>query len=78
VLHLLGLNHTSESDGSAFDFLADTFECDPSNDTDGDGIVDQFECVDGANFMFHDTDNTGLSEDQGNLLAGHPLFQPAA
>ena len=76
--HLLGLNHTTEADGSAFDFLPDTFECDISNDANDDGTVDETECTDGANFMFHDTNNTGMSEDQGNLIAAHPLFQPAS
>ena len=74
--HLLGLNHSTEATGDFFDFIPDTPECDISNDADGDGSVDQSECGD-VDFMFHDTDNTGMSEDQGNFLAGHPMFQPA-
>ena len=75
--HLLGLNHSTEATGDFFDFIPDTPECDISNDADGDGRVDQSECGD-VDFMFHDTDNTGMSEDQGNFLAGHPMFQPAS
>ena len=75
--HLLGLNHTSESDGSFNDPIPDTPECAASDDANGDGIVGQFKCPDGGNFMFHDTDNTRLTEEPADGLASHPLFQPA-
>ena len=75
--HLLGLNHTSESAGDESDFLPDTPECDLSNDADGDGEVSSTECPDGLNFMFWSGVALEMSEDQGNMLARHPLFQPA-
>jgi hypothetical protein len=53
--HLLGLFHTTESDGQNFDPITDTPDCPASTyDTDGDGLVSADECVtaDGANLMF--------------------------
>jgi hypothetical protein len=53
--HLLGLFHTTESDGQSFDPIADTPECPASKyDKDGDGKVSANECatVDGGNLMF--------------------------
>ncbi len=76
--HLLGLPHTSEADGSAFDFLGDTPECPLDFDEDEDGFVDEFECPDGGNFMFHDTDNLGISDGQAAFLRRHPLLYPAS
>ncbi len=75
--HLLGLPHTSEADGSAYDHFADTPECPLDFDEDGDGFVDEFECPDGDNFMFHDTDNLGISDDQAWFLRRHPLLYAA-
>ncbi len=74
--HLLGLPHTSEADGSAFDYFADTPECPIDRDEDGDGFVDEFECPDGGNFMFHDTDSLIMSEDQAWFLRRRPLLYP--
>ncbi len=76
--HLLGLPHTSEADASAYDYFADTPECPLSNDADGDGFVDEFECPDGGNFMFHDTDSLVMSDDQAWFLRRHPLVYPVA
>ena len=53
--HWLGLFHTTESGGTAFDPLPDTPECHASsNDTDGDHIMQPAECVnlDAGNVMF--------------------------
>lgn len=53
--HLLGLFHTTESDGLSFDPISDTPECPASKyDKNGDGLVSAEECatVDGANLMF--------------------------
>ena len=75
--HLLGLFHTSESDGGAFDIIGDTPECSIDFDTNDDGIVEADECPDGMNFMFHDTDATDISAEQAFVVGGNPLFQPA-
>ena len=69
--HLLGLNHTSESDGSANDYIDGTPNCTADDDDDG---VSEDECADGVNFMFHDTDNTGMTDGQTFVIANHPLF----
>jgi predicted outer membrane repeat protein len=53
--HWLGLFHTTESAGIAFDPLPDTPECAAvPNDTNHDGIVDAQECaaLDATNLMF--------------------------
>ena len=79
--HLLGLQHTTESEGTAFDFIADTPQCDAGTfDGDMDGTVTAAECAaaDGTNFMFHDGDGTVSSPGQGFLLKRHPLFRPAS
>ena len=75
--HLLGLSHTSESDGTTFDFIADTPECPISFDTNGDGAQDFMECPDGQNFMFNAPDATDASLGQAFLMRGNPLFRPA-
>lgn len=53
--HLLGLFHTTESEGKSFDPIADTPSCPAKEyDKNGDGLVSAEECVsvDGANLMF--------------------------
>ena len=53
--HWLGLFHTTESAGTAFDPLPDTPECHATpNDIDGNGIMEPQECVnfDAGNEMF--------------------------
>lgn len=79
--HLMGLPHTTESEGDSFDFFDDTPECVADQfDDDGSGDVDLFECetADGGNFMFHDSDGRDLSPDQAWMLRRHPLFAPVA
>lgn len=77
--HLLGLPHTTEFSGDAFDFFLDTAECDVDVfDRDGDEFLDADECrsADGDNLMFHDGDGVTLSGEQAWLLRHHPLFHP--
>jgi hypothetical protein len=64
VAHQLGLFHSTEADGLEHDFLPDTPECTPAEDTDGDGFVSAEECMalDGANLMFWIAG--GFSQDQ--------------
>jgi hypothetical protein len=53
--HVLGLFHTTESDGKSFDPIKDTPECPASTfDKNGDGKVSANECVtvDAGNLMF--------------------------
>ena len=79
--HLLGLFHTSESAGDSFDPLPDTPQCPRvPNDGNNDGIVSSTECaaLDGNNFMFHDTDATGMTAGQAFVLKRNPLMRPAA
>ena len=54
VGHQLGLFHTTESDGSSLETLADTPLCPASADLDGDGVFTAEECeeFDAPNFMF--------------------------
>ena len=73
--HLLGLPHTTEFEGDSFDIFDDTPECDAAQfDADGSGDVDQFECPDGDNLMFHDSDTLAISDQQAFVLRHHPLF----
>ena len=74
VGHLLGLAHTTESDGLGFDPIPDTPECDLTYDDDDDGYVDASECPDGDNLMFHDSDALALTPQQAFVLRHHPLF----
>jgi hypothetical protein len=52
--HSIGLFHTTEESGLFHDPIADTPECLPEHDTNGDGVltVDECEDRDGYNFMF--------------------------
>ena len=80
--HLMGLPHTTESEGDAFDTFDDTPECeaeafDGSLGDGADGFVDAEECPDGDNLMFHDSDALAISEQQAFVLRHHPLFRPA-
>lgn len=73
VGHQIGLNHTTERDGSSTALYTDVPVCDPSNDTNGDGLVDTFECVgSGAdNFMFWTTTGSlqsSVSPEQAMVL----------
>lgn len=79
--HLMGLPHTTEAEGDAFDTFDDTPECvaeafDGSLGDGADGFVDAEECPDGDNLMFHDSDALAISEQQAFVLRHHPLFHP--
>lgn len=76
--HFLGLNHTTEKDGSDTDPLADTPEC--SGDTNGDGILAPSECSgkDAGNLMFwapNAGSSTDLSANQGWVLRRNPAVK---
>jgi hypothetical protein len=78
--HLLGLYHTSESDGRYFDLFDDTPEChSEERDADNDGFIDLYECAgfDADNFMFHDGDGATMTADQAWMIRRHPLLYPA-
>jgi len=68
--HWLGLFHTTEMDGSVHDILDDTKECSGTQDSDGNGLLDPYECSDGTNIMFWTAGNdptTGEHIDQNDL-----------
>lgn len=67
--HFLGLFHTTEKDGSQHDPISDTPEC--TTDTSGDGVLGTNECegTGAENLMFWTGANTGLSADQGWVIA---------
>lgn len=79
--HYLGLRHLSEANGETFDSLGDTPECDASNDTDEDGVVDADECADfgGDNLMFWNDsrviEQTVLTPSQVRVLRASPLVR---
>jgi len=77
--HYLGLFHTTEAEGTAFDPLSDTPECDNSRDRNGDGILDYGECagVGAENLMFWaaGTEAKEVSNDQGFVLRANPALQ---
>jgi hypothetical protein len=82
--HQMGLFHTSEANGQAFDILADTPECDAATyDRNADGQVTAGECrdVDGQNFMFwvsggRNLDQGGVSASQAWVLDRTPGGRP--
>src|SRR5215472_4974726 len=78
--HWLGLFHTTESGGTAFDPLPDTPECPQVPfDTDGNGIMEPPECItrDATNLMFWTDFNsipaTVLTPDQGFVMLRNPI-----
>ena len=76
--HMLGLFHTTETDGSVLDPLEDTPTCPLSADLGGDGL-DATDCADagGDNLMFP-TNATGavtLTEDQRAVLRAALILQ---
>ncbi|MCA9538002.1 MAG: hypothetical protein KC620_03905 [Myxococcales bacterium] len=77
--HYLGLFHTTEAEGTAFDPLPDTPECDNSRDRNADGLVDSGECgSSGAdNLMFWAAGDSAekVSDDQGFILRRNPGIQ---
>lgn len=75
--HFLGLFHTTEAEGTAFDPLADTPECPNNKDRNGDGIVSYEECLDGnggRNLMFWaaGAEAETVTNDQGFVLIRNP------
>ena len=75
--HFLGLFHTTEAEGNAFDPLPDTPECRNNNDRNGDGLVSYDECLNGKgaeNLMFWAAgdDASDVSNDQGFVLLRNP------
>jgi hypothetical protein len=78
--HLMGMTHTTESEGTYFDLFNDTPECRANQfDTNNDGIVDDAECAsqDGRNYMFWSEGGLNMSSAQAWTLRRHPLFYPA-
>lgn len=72
--HFLGLFHTTEAEGSAFDPLSDTPEC--RTDSDRDGLVSYAECSGrgSENLMFWAAgdDAREITNDQGFVLLRNP------
>lgn len=72
--HLLGLHHTTESDGMFFDPLDDTPKCTVENDINSDGTLTTKECLDfdASNLMFWAGDTSitqyNLSSEQVNII----------
>jgi hypothetical protein len=78
--HFLGLFHTTEAEGNAFDPLPDTPECGSGNDRDNDGVVGYGECGSGRgneNLMFWAAGDSAdqVSGDQGFVLIRNPKVQ---
>ena len=75
--HYLGLQHTTEPDGSTFEAIPDTGVCDLSHDGDGDGVVTPTECIGAGaeNLMFWTASlplNVELTPGQGFVIVRHP------
>jgi hypothetical protein len=72
--HQIGLLHTSELDGSYFDLMTDTPECQQ-------GSVDPYACGDAHNIMFpiyfqtSGGENIVTSEEQRAVMAGSPMWR---
>lgn len=77
VGHFLGLFHPTELDGSSVEPIADTPECDPSFDVDGDRILSDAECAgQGAeNLMFWTATGDTLSADQLEVVGRSVLLE---
>jgi hypothetical protein len=77
--HYLGLFHTTEAEGQAFDPLPDTPECGPGQDRDADGIVDNRECrsAGASNLMFWAAgdDAEQVTGDQGFIVLRNPAIK---
>lgn len=78
LAHQFGLFHTTESDGAYHDVIADTPECDPERDENGDGDLDADECFNagGTNFMFWksaDFPQDSMTPEQAMVLNSSPL-----
>lgn len=78
--HYLGLFHTTEAEGTAFDPLPDTPECHTEHDTNDDGLVDYQECLGGRgaeNLMFWAAGREAreVSADQAFVLQRNPTLR---
>jgi hypothetical protein len=77
--HYLGLFHTTEAEGQAFDPLPDTAECGSRSDRDADGIVDNDECrsAGASNLMFWAAGDAAeqVTGDQGFIILRNPAVQ---
>jgi hypothetical protein len=78
--HFLGLFHTTEAEGTAFDPLPDTPECATGADGNRDGIVDYNECKSGKgseNLMFWAAGDAAetVTGDQGFVVTRNPAVQ---
>jgi hypothetical protein len=77
--HNLGLFHTTENSGTAFDPLPDTPECTRARDANGNRVLESNECqgLGADNLMFWTTSptglNTGLTPNQGFVLLRDPV-----
>jgi hypothetical protein len=78
--HWLGLNHTTEEDGTAHDPISDTPECPPSADLDGDQSLSAEECAGrgGELNMFWEGIGETITPHQGLVLRSNPIMQPHA
>ena len=76
--HQLGLFHTSEADGTAWDPMGDTPQCLASADTNGTGQVEPDECPDGGNVMFWQAapggTQTDVTPEQSDVLYFSPIL----
>ncbi len=77
--HFLGLFHTTEAEGTAFDPLEDTAECSNSSDRDGDGVVSYQECggrgAENLMFWAAGDDAEQVTGDQGFVVVRNPALQ---
>jgi len=77
--HYLGLFHTTEAEGQAFDPLPDTPECGPDEDRDADGVLDYEECrtAGASNLMFWAAGSAAsqVTDDQGFILLRNPAVK---
>jgi hypothetical protein len=64
--HQFGLFHTTEADGSVYEPLSDTPQCELARDADGDGILTADECVAAGadNLMFWEGEGEALTPQQ--------------
>ena len=81
TFHFLGLKHTTEKSGLAFDDFGDTPECKKGTyDSNNDGIVSPEECTntDGKNLMFwsqeYNFSQENLSNMQKDIIYRSPFF----
>ena len=76
--HFLGLPHTTEFNGTEFDFISDTPECHINErDQNKNGVVDAHECLDAPNLMFWNKSELRqsfkFSKEQFDILKFSPI-----